>query len=72
MSAIDRIDGGTNTARLSAAEQDRFFREERQDKARRFLLGRDLNDIAEILGLIPPTTPAGKRPTRQRTPGGTR
>lgn len=58
MTATNRIDGGVNTARLSAAEQDRVHREEREAKARRFLLDRDLRDVAEILGLIPPTTPS--------------
>lgn len=69
---MSQIEGNVSTARLSAAVQDRIHREQREDKARRYLLGRDLDDVAEILGLIPPTTPAGKPKTRQRTPGGTR
>ena len=30
MSQIDKIDGGVNTARVSAAEADRIHREQRQ------------------------------------------
>ncbi|MBM0274108.1 hypothetical protein [Micromonospora tarensis] len=72
MGAIDRIDGGTNTARLSAAEQDKLYRAERQAKALKFLLDRGENEVAEILGLIPPTTPGPTRQPRRRIPGGSK
>ncbi|MER5703503.1 hypothetical protein ABT023_16380 [Micromonospora sp. NPDC002296] len=58
MSQIDRIDGGVNTARVSAAEADRIYREQRQADALRFLRKRGLDDVAEILGLVEPATPA--------------
>ena len=55
MSQLDRVDGGVHTARVSAAVADRLYREQRQADARRYLLRRGLDDVAEILGL---TTPA--------------
>ncbi|MDM4721126.1 hypothetical protein QTQ03_25460 [Micromonospora sp. WMMA1363] len=67
MVGIDRIDGGTNTARLSAAEQDRIAREQRQAHALAYLRRRGLDgpgDIAEILGLIEPAKPRRQRPAR--------
>lgn len=58
----DPLDAGYSTARLGAAEQDRLAREQREAAARRYLLAReDLADVAEILGLIPPTTPPPRR-----------
>ena len=57
MANIDRMDGGYATARLTAAEQDRLARQERQELALRWLRRRGLDDIAEILGLAEPATP---------------
>lgn len=59
------VDGGYSTARLSAAQQDRLAREEREAAALAYLRGRGLDgpgDVAEILGLIPPTV----RPPRRK------
>ncbi|MCX4470494.1 hypothetical protein OOK41_09260 [Micromonospora sp. NBC_01655] len=67
MTQLDRIDGGVNTARVSAAEADRIHREQRQDSARSYLLARGLDDVAEILGLVEPASPAPR--TRQRIGG---
>ena len=56
MSGVDNISGGYETARLSAAEQDRLAREEREADALRYLTRHGLVDgedsIAAILGLI--------------------
>ncbi|MGW3608984.1 hypothetical protein ACWD6N_03695 [Micromonospora sp. NPDC005163] len=56
MAQFDRIDGGSHTARVSAAEQDRLWREEREADARAWLLRKGLRDVAEILGLVAPAT----------------
>lgn len=45
---------GGLTARVSAAEQDRIAREERQASALRVLTERGEMDVAEILGLVHP------------------
>ena len=66
---MKRPDGGYDTARVSAAEQDRIHREQQQADARRWLLARDLADVAEILGLVAPATPA---PRARKKVGGTR
>lgn len=63
---MSRTDGGYDTARITASEQDRIHREQREADARRYLLARDLNDIAEILGLI--DSPPPKRQPRNRIP----
>ncbi|MEV4197061.1 hypothetical protein [Micromonospora globbae] len=55
MTQLDRIDGGMDATRLSAAEQDRARREQRQADALAYLLARDLADVAEILGITPYT-----------------
>ncbi|MGW9196080.1 hypothetical protein [Micromonospora chersina] len=56
MSSPDGISGGYDTARLSAAEQDRLAREERQADALRYLERHGEADgedsIAAMLGLI--------------------
>lgn len=64
MAYIDRTDGGSHTARVSAAEADRIHRQQRQEAARRWLLARGLDDIAEILGVVDPAT-AGPRARRR-------
>ncbi|MGC1213263.1 MAG: hypothetical protein WA890_18585 [Micromonospora sp.] len=52
MTNLDRIDGGYATARVSAAEQDKLAREEREAAALAYLTRNGLDDIAEILGLV--------------------
>ncbi|MEU8329843.1 hypothetical protein [Micromonospora sp. NPDC048839] len=54
---MSQIQGNTSAVHLSAAEQDKAYREERQAKARKFLLDRDLADVAEILGLVESAPP---------------
>ncbi|MGW5556903.1 hypothetical protein ACWER9_06725 [Micromonospora sp. NPDC003944] len=56
MAQFDRIDGGMHTARVSAAEQDRIHREERETDARAWLLRNGHDDVAEMLGLVEPET----------------
>ena len=52
----NRIDGGLDTTHLSAQEQDRIAREQREATALRSLKRRGgLDDIAEMLGLTPYT-----------------
>lgn len=46
-------EGGFDTTRVSASEQDRLAREKRQATALHFLNGRGLGDVAVILGLTP-------------------
>ena len=50
---IGPIEGGRDTARLSASEQDRIHRQERQDAARSYLDRRGLQDVAVVLGFVP-------------------
>lgn len=61
---VDSIGGGMDTARVSAAAEDRAHREQREADARRYLLRRGLDDIAEILGLVEPASPAPRRNAR--------
>ncbi|WP_431892726.1 hypothetical protein [Micromonospora haikouensis] len=78
MSQIDRVDGGVHTARVSAAVADRIHREQQQADARRYLLLRGLDDVAEILGLVqpapvpaaPPAELPKPKPTRKPTSSG--
>lgn len=62
-SSGNAIDGGTNTARLSASEQDRIAREEREEAARRYLTRKGYADLLPVLGLAP-AEPAPKRRSR--------
>ncbi|WKU07976.1 hypothetical protein [Micromonospora sp. HUAS LYJ1] len=64
MASLDRLDAGAHTARVSAAEQDRLHREAREDAARRYLLTRGLDDVAEILGLTEPAVPVKRSRSR--------
>ncbi|WP_328339471.1 hypothetical protein [Micromonospora sp. NBC_00421] len=64
MPSLDRLDAGMHTARVSAAEQDRIHREQRQADARRWLLDRGHADIAEILGLTEPAVPVKRGRSR--------
>ena len=64
----DRTDSGYSTARVSASQQDRLAREQRQADALAYLhrKGLDVPDangvnVAEILGLVRPSTPAPRR-----------
>lgn len=67
MGVSNAIEGGYETARLTAAEQDQTARQEREDAARRYLLGRGLDDVAEILGLVEqPTQPKRRRTKRPK------
>lgn len=62
---VHHNDGGFATARLSAGQQDRQAREDRQAAALAYLRRKGLDgpgDVAEILGLIPPTV----RPPRRK------
>ena len=59
---VDGLDGGLSTARVSAAAEDRAHREQREADARRYLLRRGLDDVAEILGLV---APADSKPARK-------
>ena len=56
MSGTDSISGGYDTARLTATEQDRLAREEREADALRYLTRHGEADgedsIAAILGLV--------------------
>lgn len=61
MAQIDRVDGGAATTHLSAAEQDRAYRQQRRAAALAYLTRRDLLDVAEILGLVEPATPPARR-----------
>lgn len=61
MSSTDRLEGGQNTARVSAAAQDQIHRKPRQAAALAYLTRRDLLDVAEILGLVEPATPPARR-----------
>ncbi|MFG3709510.1 hypothetical protein [Micromonospora sp. NPDC047730] len=63
MSRIDRLDGGMDTARVTASEQDRIHREQRQADALAYLTRKGLDDVAEILGLTP--SPKPKREPRK-------
>ncbi|MCX5066954.1 hypothetical protein OOJ91_13965 [Micromonospora lupini] len=57
MAQLDRIDGGSHTARVSAAVQDRIAREERQADALAYLTRTgQLDVVAEALGLVEPET----------------
>ncbi|MEU5939381.1 hypothetical protein ABZ807_09340 [Micromonospora sp. NPDC047548] len=55
MSDTNAIDGGYDTARLTASEQDKAWRAERQAKALAFLTSTGNDDVAEILGLTEPS-----------------
>ena len=61
MTNLDRIDGGYATARLSAAQEDKAAREQREADALRYLRRKGLDDVAEILGLIQPAKPSRGR-----------
>jgi hypothetical protein len=50
-SGVGAIEGGYDTARLSAAESDRIAREERQADARRYLTRTGHADLLPMLGL---------------------
>lgn len=66
MSRIDRLDGGMDTARVSAAEQDRRARAQREADALAYLTRTGNDDIAEVLGLV--DAPLPKREPRKRVP----
>lgn len=53
MSDVHSISGGMDTSRMSAAAQDRLYREAKQADALRYLTRRGLDDVAVILGLTP-------------------
>ncbi|SBT63956.1 hypothetical protein GA0070622_0924 [Micromonospora sediminicola] len=67
MSQIDKIDGGVNTARVSAAMADRIYRDQQQTDARRYLERTGNADLLPMLGLVEvaPT----KRQPRKKTGG---
>ncbi|MGJ3228890.1 hypothetical protein ACQEUV_26575 [Micromonospora aurantiaca (nom. illeg.)] len=67
MSQIDKIDGGVNTARVSAAAADRIYREQRQADARRYLERTGNADLLPMLGLV--ETASTKRQPRKKTGG---
>lgn len=50
---VNGIAGGMDTTRMSAAAQDRAYRQQRQAAALRYLTRRGLGDVAVILGLTP-------------------
>ena len=58
---INAIEGGYETARLTAAEQDRVARQQREADALAFLTRTDNLDVAVILGLIQPAKPSRGR-----------
>ncbi|GAB3817798.1 hypothetical protein [Micromonospora zhanjiangensis] len=60
MAGVDSLAGGMDTARLSASQRDRLRRQERDAAALKFLTDRDLGDVAEILGLVPAGSAAGR------------
>lgn len=68
MSQIDRIDGGVNTARVSAADADRQHREQRQADALAYLTRTGNTDVAEALGLVPPPVPRTAQSARKPKP----
>ncbi len=67
---MSRAEGGMDTTRLTAAEQDRIWRLEREAKARRYLLRRGMVDVAEILGLVEPAQPSPTRRSHGRVRAG--
>ena len=64
---MSRTEGGYDTARITASEQDRVHREQRQADALAYLTRTDNLDVAEILGLV--ESPKPKREPRNRIPG---
>lgn len=62
-----RLDGGVDTARVSAAESDRIHREQRQADARTYLERTGNADLLPILGLAE-SAPA-IRPRRKQVGG---
>lgn len=74
-SLVGAVEGGYDTARLTAAESDRIAREERQADALRYLTRKRLDvpdangvNLAEVLGLVESAPP--KRKPRKRIGGG--
>ncbi|MET9303223.1 hypothetical protein ABZX66_28270 [Micromonospora aurantiaca] len=73
---MSRTEGGFDTARTTAAEQDRIHREQRQADALAYLTRKNLHvadadgvNVAEVLGLV--ESPKPQRAPRRRI-GGTR
>ncbi|MCT2280656.1 hypothetical protein M3G91_23860 [Micromonospora chalcea] len=59
-----RLDGGVDTARVSAAEADRIHREQRQADARTYLERTGNADLLPILGLVESAPPTHQRRKR--------
>jgi hypothetical protein len=73
MPGRDSLRGGTDTARTSAAEQDRIARAERQAAALAYLIRTGNADVAEPLGLVePPARPRRRTKAATTSPGDTR
>ncbi|MEU4367523.1 hypothetical protein [Micromonospora chersina] len=73
-SLIGAVEGGYDTARLTAAEADRVAREQRQADALSYLTRKGLDvpdangvNLAEVLGLV--ESPKPKRTPRKRIGG---